>query len=75
MSRTIRTPSQRIRRRPTRTQSRHLLSGISLAILAFISIICLCPISANAQATSDSTYGTVIGVGTSEVFLDYLRLY
>ncbi|KAI0776840.1 heat shock protein 70 [Trametes elegans] len=48
-------------RRPTRTQSRRLLSSISLVFLAVLALILLCPVSVNADEDKES-YGPVIGI-------------
>ncbi|KAF9005393.1 hsp70-like protein [Cyathus striatus] len=47
-------------RRPTRSQSRHLLSSISLLFFALLAIICLCPPVAAEETHPE--YGTVIGI-------------
>lgn len=49
-------------RRPTRTQSRRLLSSMSLVFLAFLALILLCPVSVNAD-DEKAKYGPVIGIG------------
>ncbi|KAG6829446.1 hypothetical protein H0H92_004506 [Tricholoma furcatifolium] len=50
-------------RRPSRTQSKCILSPLAL-IFAFLALICLCPVAARADdSTSHSEYGTVIGIG------------
>lgn len=51
-------------RRPTRAQSRHLLSSFSLAFFAVLALICLSPPAVKAEETHPE-YGTVIGIGTS----------
>jgi len=51
----------RLPRRPTRTQSRRMASTLSLAFLAFIALLFLCPVSVKGDAGSDA-YGTVIGI-------------
>ncbi|KAH9922301.1 heat shock protein 70 [Epithele typhae] len=48
-------------RRPTRTQSRRLLSSMSLLFLAFLAIILLCPVSVSADEDK-AKYGPVIGI-------------
>ncbi|KAI0744749.1 heat shock protein 70 [Earliella scabrosa] len=48
-------------RRPTRTQSRRLLSSMSLIFLAFLALILLCPVSVNAD-DEKAKYGPVIGI-------------
>ncbi|KAI0742691.1 heat shock protein 70 [Daedaleopsis nitida] len=48
-------------RRPTRTQSRRLLSSMSLVFLAFLALILLCPVSVNAD-DEKAKYGPVIGI-------------
>ncbi|KAF4568329.1 ATPase with role in protein import into the ER [Pleurotus pulmonarius] len=48
-------------RRPSRTQSRHLLSSLSIAFFALIAIVCLCPVAVRAEDGA-SEYGTVIGI-------------
>jgi hypothetical protein len=51
-------------RRPTRTQARRVASTLSILFLAFIAILCLCPVGASAQASDNKEeYGTVIGIG------------
>ena len=53
-----------IRRRPTRTQSRRAISSLCFTFIAFIAIICLCPVAIKAEGSpSNSEYGTVIGIG------------
>ncbi|OJT14734.1 78 kDa glucose-regulated protein -like protein [Trametes pubescens] len=48
-------------RRPTRTQSRRLLSSMSLVFLAFLALILLCPVSVSAD-DEKAKYGPVIGI-------------
>ncbi|KAF9489101.1 heat shock protein 70 [Pleurotus eryngii] len=48
-------------RRPSRTQSRRLLSSLSIAFFALIAIVCLCPVAVRAEDGA-SEYGTVIGI-------------
>ncbi|KAI0668881.1 heat shock protein 70 [Trametes maxima] len=48
-------------RRPTRTQSRRLLSSMSLIFLAFLALILLCPVSVKADEDK-AKYGPVIGI-------------
>ncbi|EIW76667.1 heat shock protein 70 [Coniophora puteana RWD-64-598 SS2] len=48
-------------RRPSRAQSRKMVSSLSLIFFAFLAILCLCPV-ASAQDASKSEYGTVIGI-------------
>ncbi|KAI0632848.1 heat shock protein 70 [Trametes polyzona] len=48
-------------RRPTRTQSRRLLSSMSLVFLAFLALILLCPVSVSADEDK-AKYGPVIGI-------------
>ncbi|KDQ23873.1 hypothetical protein PLEOSDRAFT_62237 [Pleurotus ostreatus PC15] len=48
-------------RRPSRTQSRYLLSSLSIAFFALIAIVCLCPVAVRAEDGA-SEYGTVIGI-------------
>jgi len=58
----------RLPRRPTRTQSRRMASSLSLLLLAFIALICLCPVSVKADEANGNKkleYGTVIGIGES----------
>ncbi|KAJ7755745.1 heat shock protein 70 family [Mycena maculata] len=51
------------RRRPTGTQTRHALSSFALVFLTVLAIICLCPVTVQAQEVdSRSEYGTVIGI-------------
>ncbi|GBE87109.1 78 kDa glucose-regulated protein [Sparassis crispa] len=49
-------------RRPTRTQSRRLVSSLSLVFLTLVALLLLCPVSANAQDDKKADYGTVIGI-------------
>jgi endoplasmic reticulum chaperone BiP len=56
----------RLPRRPTRTQSRRMASSLSLLVLAFLALICLCPVSVRADEANGNKkaeYGTVIGIG------------
>ena len=56
----------RLSRRPTRTQSRRMASSLSLLVIAFIALICLCPVSVTADegnGNKKAEYGTVIGIG------------
>lgn len=55
-------PLATMARRPSRTQSRHLLSSLSIAFFALIAIVCLCPVAVRAEDGA-SEYGTVIGIG------------
>ncbi|KAH9893912.1 heat shock protein 70 [Cubamyces lactineus] len=48
-------------RRPTRPQSRRLLSSMSLVFLAFLALILLCPVSVSADEEK-AKYGPVIGI-------------
>ena len=52
-------------RRPTRLQSRRVVSSLSLIFLALVAILCLCPVAVNADEDKRSEYGTVIGIGES----------
>jgi len=55
----------RLPRRPTRIQSRRMASSLSLLLLAFIALICLCPVSVKADEANGNKkleYGTVIGI-------------
>ncbi|KAL5498169.1 KAR2 [Sanghuangporus vaninii] len=47
---------------PTRTHARRVASTVSLLCLAFIALICLCPLSARADDDARSEYGPVIGI-------------
>jgi endoplasmic reticulum chaperone BiP len=61
----------RLPRRPTRTQSRRMASSLSLLLLAFIALICLCPVSVKADEANGNKkleYGTVIGIGESPIY-------
>ncbi|TFY64751.1 hypothetical protein EVJ58_g2420 [Rhodofomes roseus] len=49
-------------RRPTRSQSRRVVSSISLLFLAFVALLCLCPVAVSADEDKRSEYGTVIGI-------------
>jgi hypothetical protein len=62
-------------RRPSRKQSRRILSSLTVLAFAFILLICLCPPAVVAKentkessATKD-TYGTVIGIGACFCYL------
>jgi len=47
--------------RPTRTQSRHFLSSLSIAFFALLAIVCF---TQGVQAEeAHPEYGTVIGIG------------
>jgi heat shock protein 5 len=48
-------------RRPTRTQSRTLLSSLSILFFAALAILCLCPPAVHAEETHPE-YGSVIGI-------------
>ncbi|PCH43031.1 heat shock protein 70 [Wolfiporia cocos MD-104 SS10] len=48
-------------RRPTRRQSRRVVSSLSLAFFAFLALFLLCP-AATANEDKRSEYGTVIGI-------------
>ncbi|KAL0952582.1 hypothetical protein HGRIS_006838 [Hohenbuehelia grisea] len=52
----------RLSRRPSRTQSRRMLSSLSIAFFALLAIVCLCPVSVAAEEKAKSEYGTVIGI-------------
>jgi heat shock protein 5 len=52
----------RLPRRPTRTQSRHTATALSISFLAFIAVLCLCPVVV-ADTPSSNEFGTVIGIG------------
>ncbi|KAH9856363.1 heat shock protein 70 [Lenzites betulinus] len=49
-------------RTPSRTQSRRLLSSMSLVFLAFLALILLCPVSVKAEDDEKAKYGPVIGI-------------
>ncbi|EPS94612.1 hypothetical protein FOMPIDRAFT_1054958 [Fomitopsis schrenkii] len=49
-------------RRPTRSQSRRVVSSVSLLFLALAAILCLCPVAVNANEDKRAEYGTVIGI-------------
>ena len=51
--------------RLTRSHSPRPASSLLLFVLAFIALICLCPVSVNADdaASKKAEYGTVIGIG------------
>ncbi|KZT66757.1 heat shock protein 70 [Daedalea quercina L-15889] len=49
-------------RRPTRLQSRRVVSSLSFLFLALVAILCLCPVAVNADEDKRSEYGTVIGI-------------
>jgi hypothetical protein len=64
---TTTTTMSRLPHRPMRTQSRRIISSLSIAFLVFIALICLCPIAAKAEEQHEehaADYGTVIGIGT-----------
>ena len=48
-------------RRPTRPQSRHILSSISIAFFALLAIVCFTQAVQVEEAHPE--YGTVIGIG------------
>ncbi|KDQ54535.1 hypothetical protein JAAARDRAFT_49176 [Jaapia argillacea MUCL 33604] len=50
----------RFSRRPSRSHSRRVVSGLSLVFLAFIALLCLCPTVSAEDKKSE--YGTVIGI-------------
>ncbi|THH07204.1 hypothetical protein EW145_g3548 [Phellinidium pouzarii] len=52
----------RLPRRPSRTNARRVASSVSLLCLAFIALICLCPVSVSADEDKRAEYGTVIGI-------------
>ncbi|KAG1744652.1 heat shock protein 70 family [Suillus paluster] len=49
-------------RRPCRAKSRRMASSLSLLLLAFFAIICLCPVATAQDSSKNSEYGTVIGI-------------
>ncbi|KZT05220.1 heat shock protein 70 [Laetiporus sulphureus 93-53] len=49
-------------RRPTRTQSRRLVSSLSIVFFAFLALLLLCPVAVTADEDKRSEYGTVIGI-------------
>ena len=49
--------------RPTKSQSRRLVSSLSLVFLAFVAILLLCPVAVSADEDKKAQYGTVIGIG------------
>ncbi|CAL1697967.1 unnamed protein product [Somion occarium] len=49
-------------RRPTKSQSRRLASSLSLVFLAFLALLCLCPVGVRAEEQDKNAYGTVIGI-------------
>lgn len=49
-------------RRPTRTQSRRMLSSLSIVFFALLALLALCPAPAKAEETNPE-YGIVIGIG------------
>ncbi|KAI0077665.1 heat shock protein 70 [Panus rudis PR-1116 ss-1] len=49
-------------RRPSKRQSRHLASSLSILFLAFVAILLLCPVSARADDGNKTGYGTIIGI-------------
>ncbi|KAF7759767.1 hypothetical protein Agabi119p4_11462 [Agaricus bisporus var. burnettii] len=48
-------------RHPTRTQSRTLLSSLSILFLAALAVLCFFPVAVNAEETHPE-YGSVIGI-------------
>ncbi|KAJ3486400.1 hypothetical protein NLI96_g4262 [Meripilus lineatus] len=48
--------------RPTKSQSRRLVSSLSLVFFAFVAILLLCPIAVSADEDKKAQYGTVIGI-------------
>jgi len=53
----------RLARRPTRSQSWHLSSTLSVAFFALLALISFSPVAVNAEEAHPE-YGTVIGIGT-----------
>lgn len=51
-----------VARRPTRSQSRHLFSTLSIVFFALLALICFCSPAAAAE-DAKAEYGTVIGIG------------
>ncbi|KAJ3720262.1 heat shock protein 70 family [Lentinula guzmanii] len=52
----------RLSRRPSRSQSRRVLSSLSFAIFALLAVLTFCSPAVRAEESS-SEYGTVIGIG------------
>ena len=52
----------RLARRPTRAQSWHLFSTLSVAFFALIALVSFSPVAVNAEEAHPE-YGTVIGIG------------
>ncbi|CCM02108.1 uncharacterized protein FIBRA_04185 [Fibroporia radiculosa] len=48
--------------RPTRTQSRRLVSSLSLLFFALTALLLLCPVAVSADEDKRGEYGTVIGI-------------
>jgi endoplasmic reticulum chaperone BiP len=49
-------------RRPTRAQSRHILSSLSIAFFTFLAVV-LFTQAVQAELVHDPEIGTVIGIG------------
>lgn len=58
-----RLPRRPARRSTASKSARRVAASVPLLILAFIAIICLCPVNVKAAADDKSEYGTVIGIG------------
>ena len=57
----------RLSRRPSRKQSRHFASALSLFFLACLALLLVCPVAVKADEEADK-YGPVIGIGACFVF-------
>lgn len=55
----------RLNCRPSRTQSQRIVSSVSIALFAFLALICLYSPVVKAEETH-AEYGTVIGIGTCQ---------
>ena len=67
-----------IHRRPSRpslSRARSLVSTLSLAFIALVSILALCPVSVKADEDKRSEYGTVIGIGKSTASILYMNAH
>lgn len=49
--------------RPTRKQSRRLLSSLSIIFLAFLALLFLCPVGVQGRTEAEKVEGHIIGIG------------
>jgi heat shock protein 5 len=61
LQQTTTTTMIRLARRPTRAQSRHILSSLSIAFLALLAVVCFTQPALAEEVHPE--YGTVIGIG------------